>query len=65
MHGTYECDYRNLTNTQHGGHLKNEDGMERRIGMRLAATVYIAEVYPENVERVASETLKQIFPVRS
>ena len=105
IHGTAECDYRNLTNAKHGGWIDVDDDDDddnvdrtsgvtteeeeydddknmqqqeqqkqqqppttkrrRRSGMRLAATVYIGEIYPDNVENVANRTLTQIFPVRN
>jgi len=54
-HGTRECDYRNMKNAQHG--IKGE------VGMRLAATVYIADIDELNAQSVADETLTQIFPL--
>ncbi|KAL7543208.1 hypothetical protein ACHAXR_012506 [Thalassiosira sp. AJA248-18] len=60
VHGTYECDYRNLTNARHGG---LDENTGKRVGMRLAATVYIAEVYDDNLHNVA-KTLTQIFPIK-
>ena len=59
-HATMECDYRNSSHAKHGGF--NEDG--KRIGMRMAATVYIAEVYAENVVQIADDSLTQVFPLR-
>ena len=57
-----------MTNAKHGGWIEEDEGSvdkkkKHRSGMRLAATVYIAEVYDENVETVAERTLTQIFPV--
>ncbi|KAL7522474.1 hypothetical protein ACHAWX_007158 [Stephanocyclus meneghinianus] len=60
MHGTRECNYRNMTKARHGGMVDGE-----KIGMRLAATVYIADINAENVAYVAGETLTQIFPLAS
>lgn len=86
MHGTHECDYRNLRNAKHGGWVAAEEDEEaadqkkydqdkqntgeggrsrRRIGMRLAATVYIGEIYKENVHQVAERTLTQVFPPKN
>ena len=33
-------------------------------GMRLAATIYIADVHAHNAEKIAHQTLTQIFPIK-
>ncbi len=38
-HGTFKCNYCNLTNTKHIGLEKNRN----RVRMRLATTIYIGE----------------------
>ncbi|KAL3793511.1 hypothetical protein HJC23_007251 [Cyclotella cryptica] len=58
MHGTRECNYRNISKAQHGGMVNG-----KKIGMRLAATVYIADINADNVANVAAETLTQTFPL--
>jgi len=55
MHGTLECDYLNIRSKHF------EDG--KLGGMRLAATVYIADVNEQNVDAITTETLTQIFPL--
>lgn len=73
IHGTLECDYTSDRNTdseeqqrqqqhrewKHGGIMTNG----KRSGMRLAATVYIADINDLNVKDVAERTLTQIFPM--
>lgn len=73
VHGTLECDYTTTTTTterhsvgeekkkewKHGGLMANG----HRSGMRLAATVYIADINDLNVKGVAEETLTQLFPM--
>jgi hypothetical protein len=61
MYGMRECNYRNISNPRHGGVL---DG--NQIGMRLAATVYIADINEDNVASIAKETLThKNFPLAS
>ena len=69
VHGTLECDYTKERGSGGGG--EEEEGWKhggimmngQRSGMRLAATVYIADINDVNVKDVSERTLTQIFPM--
>ena len=64
MHGTMECDYREMEDAKWGGEWQSDDTVNRKkSGMRMAATVYIADVHSRNVQSIADNTLTQIFPL--
>lgn len=67
IHGTMDCDYtvkrEENKEWKHGGIIESDDGKKRRSGMRLAATVYIADINDVNVKDVAERTLTQTFPI--
>ena len=67
IHGTLECDYTKDRGDdiewKHGGMIVGDDGQQRKSGMRLAATVYIADINELNAKEIADGTLTQIFPI--
>lgn len=62
IHATRECDYTiprdDESEWKLGGNLKGQ-----KCGLRLAATVYIADINDENVKDIAKWTLTNIFPL--